>query len=442
MSESRTNGGRPRSRAFRPSLDGRLEERVLMSSAASKVKDQLSLAGALLRNPAARNGYLLKHPPQLALHSPPIQGKVRKRAGVAATETLKGGENVLINAGGAHYQVALSYTSNTLATNVAEGTNGQSGVSSSATTGGGTGGATALVSQAGANFPQPIGTVRAYAMPGRRVGLIVDGSTQNTELTINPLGQQQRKGFATSFAYGAAARGHILNIGQITVNSGEIADIEGFQDADLSGPLVVSGSTSIDRIAFDAILPGASITTGGDVQTLDVLNGISLSGTSINIGRDLNLLNVGGNIDLTNGAQFNIGRNLGLVSQPPKGTGTGTNVLTLNFTTVANSIIQVIVPAVGAFIQGNVVTDTSSSFNIGGNIFNTMYVAGTVTAGFTPSTPTPAPTPTPTPTPTSTPATVGTLSRLTVEDGSPAPLLQSTLGATDTGYVTALGGFA
>ena len=170
MSESRTNGGRPRSRAFRPSLDGRLEERVLMSSAASKVKDQLSLVGALLRNPAARNGYLLKHPPQLALHSPPIQGKVRKRAGVAATETLKGGENVLINAGGAHYQVALSYTSNTLATNVAEGTNGQSGVSSSATTGGGTGGATALVSQAGANFPQPIGTVRAYAMPGRRVG--------------------------------------------------------------------------------------------------------------------------------------------------------------------------------------------------------------------------------------------------------------------------------
>jgi hypothetical protein len=440
MSESRTNGGRPRSRAFRPSLDGQLEERVLMSSAASKVKDQLSLAGALLRNPAARNGYLLKHPPQLALHSPPIQGKVRRRAGVAATETLKGGEDVLINAGGTHYQVALSYTSNTLATNVAEGANGQSGDSSATSTTGAVGGATALVSQAGANFPQPIGTVRAYAMPGHRVGLIVDGSTQNTELTINPLGQQQRKGFATSFAYGAAARGHILNIGQITVNSGEIADIEGFQDADLSGPLVVSGSTSIDRIAFDAILPGASITTGGDVQTLDVLNGITLSGTNINIGRDLNLLNVGGNIDLTNGAQFNIGRNLGLVSQPPKGTGTGTNVLTLNFTTVANSIIQVIVPAVGSFIQVDVITDTTSSFNIGGNIFNTMYVAGTVTAGFKPAIPTPAPTPTPTP--TATPTTAGTLSRLTVEDGSPAPLLQSTLGATDTGFVTALGGFA
>ena len=202
-------------------------------------------------------------------------------------------------------------------------------------------------------------------MPGGSVGIIVDGSTQNTELTINPLGQQQRKGYAHSFAYGAAARGHILNIGQITVNTGEIADIEGFQDAVLSGPLVVSGTTAIDRIAFDAILPGASITTGGDVNTLDVLNGITLSGTSINIGRDLNLLNVGGNIELSNGAQFNIGRNLGLVSQPPKGTGTGTNVLTLNYTSVANSIVTVTIPAVGSYIQGNVNVDPTSSFNIG-----------------------------------------------------------------------------
>ncbi len=259
MSESRTNGGRPRSRAFRPLLDGRLEDRVLMSSIASKVKDQLSLSAALLKHPAARNAYLLQHPPHLALHAPPIQGKVRRRTGVPATETLKGGEDVLVNAGGTHYQVALSYTSNTLATNVSEGSNGQNGNTSTSVS-------TALVSQAGANYPQPIGTVRAYAMSGGRVGLIVDGSTQNTELTINPLGQQQRKGFAKSFAYGAAARGHLLNIGQITVNSGQIGDIEGFQDAVLSGPLVVSGTTSIDRIAFDAILPGASITTGGDVQ--------------------------------------------------------------------------------------------------------------------------------------------------------------------------------
>ena len=205
-----------------------------------------------------------------------------------------------VNAGGTHYMVSLSYTSNTLATNIAEGSNGQDGATSATTS-------ASLVSQASTTYPQPIGVVRAYAMPGGKVGIIVDGSTQNTELTINPLGQQQRKGYAHSFAYGAAARGHILNIGQITVNTGEIADIEGFQDAVLSGPLVVSGTTTIDRIAFDAIEPGASITTGGDVNTLDVLNGITLSGTSINIGRDLNLFNVGGNIDLTNGRRSTSG---------------------------------------------------------------------------------------------------------------------------------------
>jgi hypothetical protein len=435
MSQSRTNGGRVRSRAFCPALDGQLEERVLLSSSASKIKDQLALSAALLKHPAARNAYLLKKPPQLAPLAPPIHGKVRKRAGVAATQTVRGGENVEVNSGGTHYMISLSYTSNTLATNIAEGTNGQNGAASTATS-------TALVSQASTTYPQPIGVVRAYAMPGKRVGIIVDGSTSNTELTINPLGQQQRKGYAHSFAYGAANRGHILNIGQITVNTGQIADIEGFQDADLSGPLVVSGTSAIDRIAFDAILPGASITTGGDLDTLDVLGGITLSGTSINIGRDLNLLNVAGNIDLTNGAQFNIGRNLGLVSQPPKGTGTGTNVLTLNFTSVANSIVSVTIPAVGGYIQGNVLTDATSSFNIGttsqGNIINTMYIAGTVTAGFIPATP---------PITTAT-GTQGTLSRLTI-NGQPASLLQTMLSQftqsaddTDQFYVTAIGGFA
>jgi len=349
---------------------------------------------------------------------------------VAATQTARGGENVEVNSGGTHYMISLSYTSNTLATNIAEGADGQDGAASSV-------GSSQLVSQASTTYPQPIGVVRAYAMPGNKVGIIVDGSTQNTELTINPLGQQQRKGYAHSFAYGAADRGHLLNIGQITVNTGQIADIEGYQDAILSGPLVVSGTDPIDRIAFYAIDPGASITTGGDVNTLDVLTGINLSGTSIKIGRDLNLFNVGGNIDLSNGAQFDIGRNLGLVSQPPKGTGTGTNVLTLNYTSVANSIVTVTIPAVGSYIQGNVTTDATSSFNIGttseGNIFNTMYVAGTVTAGFTPI---------------ASADTQGALARLTI-NGAAAQFLQTRLSqfmlsadSNDEAYVTALGGYA
>ncbi len=147
--------------------------------------------------------------------------------------------------------------------------------------------------------------------------------------------------------------------------------------------MVSEGTGTIDRIAFESILPGASITTGGDLNTLDVLNGADLSGagTGIFIGRDLNLLNVGGDLQLSNGAVFSIGRNLGLTAQPPKGTGTGSNVLTLNFNSITGSITAITLPpAVGSFIQGNVIIDTAngSSFLIGGNIFNTMYIQGGV----------------------------------------------------------------
>ena len=118
-----------------------------------------------------------------------------------ATQTARGGQAVEVSAlDGSHYMIKLSYTSNTIATDIAEGQNGQGGDATSAT-------ATSLVSQQNANYPQPIGTVRAYAMPGGRVGIIVDGSTANTDLTINPLGQPQKKGFAHSFAYGEAGRG-------------------------------------------------------------------------------------------------------------------------------------------------------------------------------------------------------------------------------------------
>jgi hypothetical protein len=426
MSESRKRGRRPESRAFRPLLDGRLETRMLLSSQAARTQKDLAISHYLLEHPAPKNAFSLNKPPHLAKHAPQFFGRTRRRAGVAATETARGGQNVEINAGGSHYMVSLSYTSNTLATNVAEGSNGQSGAQSTAT-------ATALVSQAQATYPQPIGTVRAYAMSGGRVGIIVDGSTQNTELTINPLGQAQVEGFAKSFAYGAANLGHVLNVGQITISSGEIADIEGYQTADLSGPLVSSGTTSIDRIAFDAILPGASITTGGDVDTFDVLNGITLTGTNIDIGRDINLLNVGGNIELSNGSQFIIGRNLGLVSQPPKGTGTGTNVLSLNFTSVANSIITTVIPAVGSYIQGNVDVSPGSVFSIGGNIFNAMYVEGLITAGVVPD---------------ATSRSGSALTRLLV-GGQPATLLATSLAnASSTalggpnGTVIALGGFA
>jgi hypothetical protein len=429
MFESRKKGRRPESRAFRPLLDGRLETRMLLSSQAARTQKDLAISHFLLEHPAEKNAFSLNKPPHLAKHAPQVFGRTRRRSGVAATETARGGQNVEVNAGGSHYMISLSYTFNTLATNSSESVTSSTTGTSQTTT------ATAQSSVASANatFPQPIGTVRAYAMSDHRVGIIVDGSTQNTDLTINPLGQAQKKGFAKSFAYGAGNLGHILNVGQLTVTSGEIGDIEGFQSADLSGPLVSSGTTAIDRIAFDAILPGASITTGGDVNTLDIYNGITLTGTNIDIGRDLNLLNVGGNIDLSNGSQFNIGRNLGLVSQPPKGTGTGTNVLSLNFTSVTNSIITAIIPAVGSFIQGSIDVNPGSVFTIGGAVFNTMYVEGGITAGLVADT---------------SSVTNSALTRLLV-GGVPATKLATSLSAASSpplggpnGTIIALGGFA
>jgi hypothetical protein len=372
MKDSRTSVRRATSRTFRPALDGRLEERVLLTHTVSLIK----VAHGLLKHTKPRAAYNVNQPPFLAGDAPYFnRGRGFKKIAAVGIQTARGGQNVEVTAtDGSHYMITLSYSSNTLATNAAEGSNGQGGNSTAAS-------AAALTSQQSARYPQPIGTVRAYPMSGGRVGIIVDGSTQNSELAINPLGEPQKTGFAHSFAYGESNRSHILNVGQITINSGAIGAILGFQDTELSGPVVSNGTGAIDRIAFESIVPGASITTGGDVNTLDVLNGIDLSGpgTGIFIGRDLNLLNVGAGITLDDGAVFSIGRNLGLVSQPPKGTGTGSNVLTLNFNTLEDTTITVALPpSVGSYIQGNLIIDTAagSSFTIGNQIFNTMYIEG------------------------------------------------------------------
>ena len=245
MSDFRTQGNRSPARAFRPTVDGRLESRILLT-----VPKGHTVSRYLLSHPSPKPAYNLRQPPFTAVDAPPFHKDFRPITGVG-TQTARGGQAVQVTAqDGSHYLIKLSYTSNTLATAAAEGSNGQAGDTTAQT-------ATALVGQQNANYPQPIGTVRAYAMPGGKVGIIVDGSTPNTELTINPLGLPQKKGYAHSFAYGESTRNHILNIGQLTVNSGEIGDILGFQDAVLSGPMIIPGTTSIDRIAFDQLLPGA-----------------------------------------------------------------------------------------------------------------------------------------------------------------------------------------
>ena len=186
MKESRTNGRQATSRTFQPALDGRLEDRVLLTRT-----DQ-----ADRRRPRLAQAH--QAPRRLQCQSAAVPGPRCPRSSIGTPDsrstspigiqTARGGQNVEVTAlDGSHYMVTLSYTSNTLATNIAEGANGQGGASSAQST-------AEQVAQQNARYPQPIGTVRAYPMPGGRVGIIVDGSTQNTELAINPLGHPAEEG--------------------------------------------------------------------------------------------------------------------------------------------------------------------------------------------------------------------------------------------------------
>ncbi len=236
-----------------------------------------------------------------------------------------------------------------------------------------------------------MGTVRAYPISGGKVGIILDGTTNQSELTISPYPFPQKKGYAHSFAYGQTKQTRILNVGQIIVNSGQIAAIEAYHTADLSGPLTITGPFAVDRIAFDALLPGASITTGSDLNTLDVLKGVNLSGpgTGIFIGRDLNLFNVGQDVNLSNNASIKVARYLGATTQPPKGTATGSNFLSLNQSLVGTGT-STIVPSLSGYIQGDVIINPGSVLAIGnfanpfdtifGGIANSSLLSGTTAA--------------------------------------------------------------
>ena len=379
MSDSRTKRRRPPSRAYRPALDGQLEDRVLLSK--QTLHQYLGTNLGLLKHPQAGVAFHLNKPP-FALNAPRWNRHFRV-IHAAAVQTIRGGQAAnVVAVDGSHFRIQLGYESNTVATSAGDGAAGTYTASTPEP---------ALATAQPTETPQPIGTLRVYAMPNGEVGIIVDGSNDNTELTINPLPTPIRKGYAHSYAYGQSGVTHILNIGQITVNSGSIAAIEGFHTANLVGPLVVNGTATVDRIAFNAImpppapnssnLPGPSITTGGTLNTLDVLQGITLSGTNqyIDIGRDLNLLNVGQNINLSNGSQILIDRDLGAVLQPPKGTGTGSDVLSLNLPSTTTLVAAPPEESVSGYIQGNINIVSPSSFTVVGEIFNPLYIIGNVT---------------------------------------------------------------
>ena len=363
MSVDRKEGRRKDRRAFRPTLDGTigLEPRFLLSKLPGQV---------FLNHPKPGVAYVHKQPPlRSGTHAEPFPIAVFPRGPAVKVEVAHGGQSVKVGTpDGSHFLITLTQFVPT--------------PPSSST------GAAVAVTQApiqgqtpGAGPIQPIGTVRAYQMSGGRVGLILDGTTTQSELDINPFPFPRRKGYAHSFAYGSTKQSHLLNIGQIIVNSGVISAINGYHTADLSGPLTISGAQPVDRIAFDALLPGASIKTGGDLNTLDVLKGVKLnSGDSINIGQDLNLINVGQDLDLSGGGSLIVNRFMGTTPQPPKGTANGSNILALNQALVGTGT-STIVPSLAGYILGNINLGTAGTFKVVGGI-----QSGTLTSTTTAST--------------------------------------------------------
>lgn len=187
-------------------------------------------------------------------------------------------------------------------------------------------------------------TVQAKPAPNGQVDLYVYGASPNTTLEVDPLphnnvqinaqlvqngtpqyGLTYTRKFLRTFATGTKTHDFLLHIRNIVVPNGTLGAILAYRTASISGSVILPGTTPVDRIAVAEIAPGATIATGGDINTLDVFDNINLSGagTGIAVGRDLNWLSVGGGVMANNGANFTVGRDVGLVSQPAKGTDTG-----------------------------------------------------------------------------------------------------------------------
>src|SRR5262249_45344624 len=200
--------------------------------------------------------------------------------------------------------------------------------------------------------------------------------------TINPVPHQIRKNTAHDFPNGVAKHDGLLHVASVTVTTGLVNDILGYKTAELSGPVTVGNINPVDRIAFESLVPGATIRVGGDLNTLDIYDSATLTGpgTGIFVGRDLNLFNVlGGGLTLTDGAQIAVGRDLGLNPQPPKGTGQGANQLNNVLPSSTNSTnTAAAFPLVGALVGGNVSVDPTSSISFGRTIQNYFWVRGSI----------------------------------------------------------------
>jgi hypothetical protein len=176
------------------------------------------------------------------------------------------------------------------------------------------------------------GTIKAFPASGGRVSFVLNGSTSNTSMEINQIiPMHSPTGGAHTFNTKLGIATNILNIASITATSGSIFAIEGYHTAVLSGPISLGSTSAVNRIALLSIMPGGSINVGGDLDTLDIVNDANFSTSpGLFVGRDLNWFEAGGDVSFTNGANMVVGRGVGQVFQFAKGSGNsgqGINVM-------------------------------------------------------------------------------------------------------------------
>jgi hypothetical protein len=203
------------------------------------------------------------------------------------------------------------------------------------------------------------GTIQATPASGCRVNLIAKGTTSNTFLEINQIIPMHSLS-AGAHTFNASLGNHtgVLNIASIDITSGFINSIEGYHDAILSGPLTATGTSAVNRIAFLSIDAGGSINVGGDLDTLDVSNSADFSGSiGLNVGQDLNWFEVGGDLTIENGANMVVGREIGTTGQAAKGSGLAGQGLFVNGNlTIGTGSVIAVGRAIGPFgllINGN-----------------------------------------------------------------------------------------
>jgi hypothetical protein len=202
------------------------------------------------------------------------------------------------------------------------------------------------------------GSLQVTPGPDGSVNITALGTAIESDLAINPVVRAPRRGKAHNFGTGIGADDGLLNINSITVESGQIGLIEGYHSAVLEGPLVVGGTSPVSRIAFEAI-QGGTIIVGGDLDTLDVIGPINLTGgLGIFVGGDLNWFDTSSDITIGGFSKFVVGRDIGLFSQAAKGTGPGGQ---------------------GGFVLGNFTIEPGSIFSVGRAIEAPITVEGNLT---------------------------------------------------------------